>query len=128
MELAINNTVKAKIDKKKLKKLAGLAGEKGALVSLSFVTRRKMKSLNRRYRGKDRPTDVLSFNMDEGKLLGDVLICPDVAKSNAREYGVTFDQEVARLTVHGLLHLKGMDHGKKMFDMQDRILRRAGYA
>lgn len=59
--------------------------------------------------------------MNEGKYLGDVIICPEVAKANAKNYGTSIRAETARLAVHGMLHLLGMDHGKKMFRMQDRI-------
>lgn len=128
MELEINSSARYGIDAKALMKIARLVGGRKSLVSLSFVTGAAMKKLNRKYRGKNRPTDVLSFNMDEGRLLGDVVICPQVAKANAKRFGVTLREEIARLLVHGLLHLTGLNHGKKMFDRQDRIMRRLGYA
>lgn len=98
------------------------------MVVLSFVKKPVMLRLNRRFRGKSRPTDVLSFNMNEGRIIGDVIICPSVARRNAVEYGVTFEEEISRLAVHGMLHLMGHNHGKKMFELQDRLMRRIGYA
>jgi probable rRNA maturation factor len=76
----------------------------------------------------NKPTDVLSFTMKEGKLLGDVVVCPAVAKANAARYGVTLKSEIAKLVIHGILHLIGYDHGKKMFDKQDKILEGMNYA
>lgn len=103
-------------------------------VSLLFVDETAMATLNQQFLGKTGPTDVLSFPIEEepgptGRspdfggtgpgtsaeagalmLLGDVVICPVVAARNAEEHGVTIDDEVALLVVHGLLHLLGMDH------------------
>jgi probable rRNA maturation factor len=126
MDITLNNPRSGGVSKMLLKKLAELVSKKKLIVSVTFVTASQMKRLNRVYRKKDRPTDVLSFNMDEGKLLGDVIICPQVAKRNAREYGTSYRAEIARLAVHGFLHLLGYDHGKKMFNIQDRVLVRSG--
>jgi len=104
-------------------------------VSLLFVDEAAIASLNERFLERSGPTDVLSFPIedeasrggrspDEGGtgpgsiegdtgrllLLGDVVVCPAVAARNAVEHGVTFDDEIALLVVHGLLHLLGMDH------------------
>jgi probable rRNA maturation factor len=104
-------------------------------VSLLFVDEATISSLNQRFLDKEGPTDVLSFPIedeaarsgrspDEGGtgpgsieadtgrllLLGDVVICPAVAAGNAVDHGVTFDDEIALLVVHGILHLLGMDH------------------
>jgi probable rRNA maturation factor len=104
-------------------------------VSLLFVDEATIASLNERFLDKEGPTDVLAFPIedeadrsgrspDEGGtgpasieadtgrlvLLGDVVICPAVAALNAVDHGVTFDDEIALLVVHGLLHLLGMDH------------------
>ena len=122
MELIINNNSGARIDKAMLRKLARKVCKKDWKVSVSFVKAGAMKKLNRVYRKKDRPTDVLSFNMNEGELLGDVVVCSSVAKANARKYNVSFNAEISRLVAHGLLHLLGYDHGRKMFKMQDKAL------
>jgi probable rRNA maturation factor len=122
MEPVINNFSEARIDRSLIKKLARRISRRKWTVSISFVSRSEMKKLNKKYRHRNKPTDVLSFSMKEGKLLGDVVICPSVAKVNAVKYGSTFRSEIARLVVHGLLHLLGYDHGKKMFDLQEKIL------
>ncbi len=86
---------------------------------LSFVPADEMAALNAAYRGIDRPTDVLAFGADDGsapradnepRLVGDVVICPSVAASNAEAHGRTVDDELALLVVHGALHLLGYDH------------------
>ncbi|HET7489466.1 MAG TPA: rRNA maturation RNase YbeY [Acidimicrobiales bacterium] len=112
----------------------GVRGE--AELSLLFVDEKSMADLNKRFAGKDGPTDVLAFPIDEepvagGRspdsggsgplwapvepselptLLGDVVVCPAVAERNAADHAVSLDDEVALLVVHGILHLMGMDH------------------
>jgi len=78
-----------------------------------------MRTLNRRYRGKDRTTDVLSFALREGpfarvqpEFLGDIVICVPVAEKQAREAEHSLASEIELLLVHGLLHLLGYDHEK----------------
>lgn len=92
-------------------------------VSLSFVNDDAIAELNQQYRGKEGPTDVLSFECDgavedddpamedeRAFVLGDVVIAPDVAERQTREFGTSFEEEVSLLLVHGLLHLCGYDH------------------
>lgn len=91
-----------------------------AEVGLTFVDNAYIQSLNAEYRGIDRPTDVLSFAMNEGEdmpeeaeaedLLGDIVISLPTALSQSKEYGHSFEREVAYLTAHGTLHLLGYDH------------------
>jgi len=96
-------------------------------VSVAFLTKPQIRKLNKLYRGKDKPTDVLSFIHAEDEVLGEVLICYDVAKLQAKEQGVSIREELVRLLVHGVLHLMGYDHEKKkesqeMFALQEVIL------
>jgi probable rRNA maturation factor len=85
--------------------------------TIAFVSDRQIRELNRRFRGIEKPTDVLSFpaSVDEfgGAAipnLGDIAISVERAESQAEENGLTFDQEIAQLILHGLLHLYGYDH------------------
>ena len=102
---------------------------------LTVVTGPKIRALNAAYRNKDKPTDVLSFSQIEGIQMptvdyhvGEVIVCGSVAKAQAKRHGFTFKEEIARLTVHGVLHLFGYDHeksareAKKMFALQEAIL------
>lgn len=92
-----------------------------------------IKKLNKLYRGKDKPTDVLSFEAPKGlpsfeNFLGDVIISVQTAKKNAKQDGVSFKEMLVELTTHGLLHLLGYDHEKvsknkeqKMMALQKKI-------
>ena len=91
------------------------AGHPTAQLSLSLVGKTRMRSLNRKYRGRDYPTDVLAFPMGSmGEqtevFLGDVVICLPVAIGQASRFGNSADQEILRLLIHGTLHLLGYDH------------------
>lgn len=77
-----------------------------------------IRALNRVYRHMDKATDVLSFEMGEDGLLGDIVISNDTALRNAGRFGVSLDEEMKRLVIHGTLHLLGYDHKKK----SDRML------
>ncbi len=88
-----------------------------AELSVLFTGDRAMRSLNRRYRGVDHATDVLSFSQREGQfaeirrdILGDIVISVPTAARQARERNHSLGQEIERLLVHGLLHLLGFDH------------------
>lgn len=86
-------------------------------VSISFIDDAEMRILNRDYRHKDRPTDVLAFPLREGDfsehagdLLGDIVVSLETAEKQAQLAGKTTLQEVTMLLAHGLLHLLGWDH------------------
>jgi probable rRNA maturation factor len=88
------------------------AGLKGT-VNVLLTTSAEMKSLNRRFRGKDKPTDVLSFpaEPDAGKqLAGEIAISAEIASHNAHALGHSPAEEVKILVLHGVLHLRGYDH------------------
>jgi len=79
-------------------------------VSLSLIGDAEMRRLNRQWRGKNEPTDVLSFPLKESQHLGDVVISLETARRQAREGGWTLVLELRRLLAHGLLHCAGHDH------------------
>ena len=113
---------------------AVLSGERRrAELSVSFVGRTTMRALNREHKGKDRPTDVLAFSLSQpgNHLVGDIYICPAVAREQAERLGLSPRQELARLVVHGVLHVLGHDHPEgpereqsPMWRRQERYLRR----
>jgi probable rRNA maturation factor len=115
--------------------LAHAQGPADCEVSLSFVSIDEMRALNLQYLHNDRETDVLSFSFNESGpaplLLGDIVICTEVAAEQAKDYGHAYMRELAFLTCHGLLHLLGYDHTdpedeKIMIQAQDAILHAAG--
>ncbi len=103
-------------------------GFDGRELSVLLTGNEEIRELNREYRGKDKPTDVLSFPMEDEHLLGDIVISTEKAASQAVEFGVTVGEEMARLLVHGLLHLAGYDHvkggrqAKKMKEKEEELM------
>jgi probable rRNA maturation factor len=104
-------------------------------VNVLCVDRDAMAALNAHHMGGSGPTDVLAFPMDmpgeslagEPAILGDVVLCPDVASAQAAEHGVDERAELELLLVHGILHLLGHDHAEEdekrvMFGLTDRLL------
>ena len=120
--------------------LAQLGISEPVEISLLLTDNATIHELNRDYRGKDAPTDVLSFAMEEGdafisadgepRMLGDIVISRERAAEQAQLYGHSKDREEAFLFIHGLLHLLGYDHERsaqeerKMFDLQNQIIAR----
>lgn len=107
---------------------------KNAIFNIIIVDNNEIKKINKEYRNIDRETDVISFALEEGqsidmdfRILGDIYISIDKAKSQALDYGHSFLRELAFLTIHGLLHLLGYDHmnekdEKNMIKKQEEIL------
>ncbi|MBU1349071.1 rRNA maturation RNase YbeY [Patescibacteria group bacterium] len=106
-------------------------------VAVRFVSDREITTLNRRYRGMAKPTDVLSFDAEHTALRGrtaerewgDIVIASTFARREARKRGVKPAEEMIRLVVHGTLHLLGHDHAKigterRMFGIQERVVAR----
>jgi probable rRNA maturation factor len=111
---------------------------RSAAVSIRVVGLARSRSLNRRYRGKDKPTNVLSFagagRLPDGReLLGELVICAPVVAWEARAQRKTRDAHWAHLTIHGVLHLLGYDHertgeARKMEKVEVQILDRLGFS
>lgn len=132
--------------------IAGVAEEvTSGEVALTFVDDEEIQALNKAYRDKDKPTDVLSFPQwedndeemtivydeddapeDDAEMIGDIVISLQTAKRQAEEFGHSLEREVCFLFVHGFLHLLGYDHEEgdaeeaEMFAKQDQILQKAG--
>jgi probable rRNA maturation factor len=113
----LKKTVTATLDKA----AQVLAIPAGSEVSVVLADDLYIQQLNHQYRGLDKPTDVLSFALDEGEepevlqgpeeqLLGDIVISLETASRQAEEFGHSLERELAYLTVHGILHLVGFDH------------------
>ena len=118
----------------KLRLWARAALERNAIITLRIVGTREARKLNRRFRGIDRATNVLTFNYSERTpLAGDIAICAPLVTREARAFGIDREAHYAHLTVHGVLHLQGYDHRRAraaecMERLETRILARLGYA
>ncbi|PFG13965.1 rRNA maturation RNase YbeY [Bacillus sp. es.036] len=119
--------------------------EAGSEVSIMFVNNERITEINRDYRGKDQPTDVISFALDDEEegddpivfdeqiphLLGEIVISVPKIEEQAADYGHSFERELGFLCVHGFLHLLGYDHmtdedEKEMFGKQKVLLEQYG--
>ncbi len=100
----------------KARRAVRLRGE----VSVRITSSREMRELNRRFRRKNKPTDVLSFPSSLPKWAGDIAISAEIAASNAAQLGHSTETELRILILHGLLHLAGYDHETDDGEMQAR--------
>jgi len=120
--IEIRNLTRKKIDEKFLKKLAKkvLKGEnvKEGYLSIAFVGETRIRKINKQYRKRDKPTDVLSFK----DRWGEIVICPEEVKKNAKIYKVTFKKELARVLTHGILHLLSCKHSKEMQEKEQKYI------
>lgn len=93
-------------------------------LSLVFVGETRMKSLNKKYRKKNSATDILAFPISETS--GEIFINQNVARKKAEQFSLTKNQYIAYVFIHGLLHLKGYDHGRTMERLEDTWCRKFG--
>lgn len=100
-------------------------------MSISILNEQQIKSYNYRYRQVNSPTDVISFPSEIEGDWGDILICPEIIKENAKRFNINFTQELIRVIAHGILHLLGYNHDNrlnksKMFKLQEEIVKNMG--
>ncbi len=145
LEITVRRGLWARLPRAALRRVAAeiLSAEQlppDAVVSLTVVGERAIQRLNRRFRDKDAPTDVLSFPLrtdgfaappGEPLQLGDVVLCYPIAVRQAEEYGHALDREVVYLFAHGMLHVLGYDHEREderavMRGKEERALDAAG--
>lgn len=129
MHIAINNKTKHRIPRARLEAVAKHVLKLRKVnkdISIACVGKSEMKKLNASYRKKNYPTDVLSFPDDSKDYLGEIIICMEVAKSDAQELKITLLEELEILLVHGIVHLLGYDHitdqeAQKMEQLEKKI-------
>ena len=137
MEIAENITVDESLVKETLDKILSYLDENRDF-SLSFIDDDEMKDLNFEYRGIDSPTDILTFAINDGEEfpivfeedgfgdleeeMGDVFISLESMHRNAVEFGVSDEEELKRLLVHGVLHLRGLDHATNDFASEPMLI------
>ena len=110
----VNRQRRLRLDTKRWGAFAAKAlaaiGKSESSATIAFVSDNRIRELNRQFRGIDKATDVLSFPADEPNNLGDVAVSVETAATQAKENALSFDEEIAQLILHGLLHLSGYDH------------------
>ena len=137
----VENETEEKVDLKQvraiLKKIVAYYGEKRDF-SVTFVTDNEIQELNREYREIDAPTDILTFRLDDApsfpisfeeedvdflnnEEMGDIFISLDTMRRNAEEFGVKNEEELSRLLLHGILHLRGLDHKTNDFAKEEML-------
>ncbi len=93
-----------------IKETAARYGKKTGEIAYVFCTDERILELNKQYLQHDYYTDIITFDYSEGNIIsGDIFISVDTVKTNAEEFGVTFEQELNRIVIHGILHLCGQD-------------------
>ena len=118
----------------RLREWARAALRRNAAVTLRIIGAREARGLNRRFRGRDYATNVLTFAYPEQRpLAGDIAICAPVAAHEARARGISREAHCAHLVIHGMLHLQGFDHenerdARRMERIETRILGQLGFA
>ena len=126
------NWKKYKIDFEKIANAAVSAVYKDSEVSITLVDDKQIHKINKKYRGMDKPTNVLSFELGDDILLGDIFVSLDTVKREAKEAGISVEEHTAHMIVHGMLHLQGYDHikdkeAKIMESKEVKILKKLGY-
>lgn len=131
IKIEIHNEAGKSLDKSFLRKVAKktflLSGRsrKSLSLSVALVGKRRIRIINRTWRKRDKPTDVLSFNYspryNKKEIEGEIILCPEIIKKEAERNGTSFKKELACVLAHGILHILGMKHGKKMFELQDKV-------
>ncbi len=142
IKIDYNSNVKNSYPAKDLFKICQLVAKKekkvDGVIEVNIIGDKEMTKLNFQYRGKKYPTDVLSFAWKEDKkiktkMLGQIFICFPQIQRQAKEYKIKESEELARMFIHGLLHLVGHDHvrsapAKQMFKIQEEVIKELGYA
>jgi probable rRNA maturation factor len=109
---SINNKTKGKLPSLPFVQLKEkILGQKYDL-SLTFISKKEIHSINKKYRKVDSPTDILSFPLNKDS--GEIFICQEIAKKKAPAFERKYDNFLSFLFIHGLVHLKGYDHGDEM--------------
>ena len=94
-------------------------------LSIAYVSEKKSRELNKRYRKIDKATNVLSFALH--KDVGEIILCKSVIRKELKKFDRTFEQLLGFLVIHGMLHLKGMTHGTKMEKFEDLYCKKFGF-
>lgn len=121
--ISVQNTTKQKVGK--MAHFLSISDKilgKNYDLSMVFIGNKRSRTLNREYREKDYPTNVLSFPLDDE--MGEIFINLDKIKTEAKDFEMKRDEFITYLFIHGVLHLKGYDHGNEMEQLEETYLRK----
>lgn len=121
-KLSITNTTKSTLPSVPFARIKDAALGKDYSLSLVFIGERRSKKLNFSYREKNKSTNILSFSLD--KKNGEIFITPAVAKRQTKKFGRNYGNLIAFLFIHGLMHLKGYEHGSTMEKAEEKLRRK----
>ena len=119
---SITQTTKGKLPRLPFVKMKDAVLGSSHTISLVFIGDKRSRALNKKYRKKDRPTNVLSFSLEKDE--GEILINCAQARREARISHISYETHIAHLFIHALFHLKGFRHGSKMIQVEKHLLRR----
>lgn len=118
-DFSIVNKTKSTLPKVPFAKMKDAALGKNYSLSLVFIGEERSRFLNNAYRGKDKPTNILSFSIE--KNTGEIFITPSVLKKQVKKFGRKYENLAAFLFIHGLMHLKGHEHGSTMEKAEKKL-------
>jgi probable rRNA maturation factor len=110
--LSVINNTKGKLPSLPFSALKDEILGKSYELSVAYINEKESRALNKKWRGKDKPTNVLSFALSKNS--GELVLCPAIVKKEAKNFDRTFPKFLGFLVIHGMLHLKGMAHGSIM--------------
>lgn len=117
-KLSVLNKTSAKLPRIPFSLLKNEILGKNYSLSVAFVQEKESQAINKKYRQKNKPTNILSFNLS--KTEGEIILCPTVIKKEAKNFSKTFPQFLGFLVIHGMLHLKGMEHSSTMEQVEEK--------
>lgn len=124
-KLSVVNKTKCKIPVLPVSRIKEEILGKDYALSLAYITPKTSRAINKACRGKDRPTNVLSFPLD--KKSGEMLICPSLVRKETGKFDKNYKDLLLYMFIHGTLHLKGFKHGKKMEKTEEKYLSRTKF-
>ena len=111
-KFSIINKTRSKIPLLPLSRIKDDILGKNYTLSFAYLSKEEIRKINKQYRNKDKPTNVLSFQLSKNS--GELLLCPSLVKTETKKFERNFTQLLGFLVIHGMLHLKGMEHSSRM--------------
>lgn len=118
--LTLTNTTSGKLPSLPFLQIKNKILGKKYLLSIVFISKNKIQVLNKKYRKKNKATNILSFSLSKNE--GEIFLCPSLIKEQKAKFKKDFPTLLLFLVIHGMLHLKGMEHSAKMIEEEEKYL------